>query len=170
MHKFKVYFWKYFPKGLFKEIRAKYKDRLRDYMNIYICDDFDEMYKLENKLENKEVERDYAARTWCYSKNFYDIEDGKYIKTSPCCGHIVFTEENFYMDTISHESTHAVIGYFTRKLKEEQKLFVKVDECGEILENTEESDENEELFCYMVGIIGDQIVSNYDYYRKKDTE
>lgn len=137
-------------------------------MNVYICENFKEMYEFEDKLEGKEVERDYGARTWCYSKNFYS--NGEYVKTSPLCGHIIFTEENFYMDAISHESTHAVIGYFTRKLKEEQKLFVKVSETGEILGETEETDENEELFCYMVGLISDQIVSNYDYYRKKDTE
>lgn len=162
MQKFKVYFWKYLPKQLFKDIKQEYKDRLKDYMNVYICDTFEEMYRLENKLEKQYVEEDYGARTWCYTKNYWDIQSGKYIKTSPLCGHMIFNKEYYYISSISHESTHAVIGYFSRKLKEYKHIFTEIDEEGNILEGGNECDINEELFCYMVGNIGDQIVSKVE--------
>lgn len=161
MIKFKVYFWKGMPRGMFKEYRKKYKDRQKDYMQVYVCKDFKEMYDLTDKLEGEELKRDYGARTYCYSKNFYSIEEHKYIKTSPCCGHIVFNEEYFYIDSISHESCHAVIGYVSRKLKELQSMFIQTDDIGVICEEKEdeiEKDLKEELFCYMLGSLTNQIV------------
>lgn len=163
MKKFKVYFWKHLPKGYFNEIKNRHKDRLKDYMNVYICDTRDEMYDLTDKLEKNKVKRDYGARTWCYNKNYYDIETGEYVKTSPCCGHIVFTKEYYWMDSITHETSHAVIGYFDRKLQDCQKIFTKCDEIGNILEDeVDETEDLEELFCYMVGNIADQIVCKYE--------
>lgn len=158
MQKFKVYFWKDLPKGYFKEIKDKHKDRLKDYMNVYVCNNYKEMYDLTDKLEKNKVERDYSARTWCYNRNFYEIDTNKYIKTSPLCGHIVFNKEYFYMDSITHEVGHAIIGYFNRKLKDCQNIFTKVDELGNILEEEVPDDVDlEELFCYMIGNIANQI-------------
>lgn len=172
MIKFQVYMWKGQPRGYFKEIRGKYKDRLRDYMNVYICDTFEEMYDLSDKLENTKLERNYGARTLSYTKNFYDIESGEYVKTSPCSGHIIFNKEYFYMDSICHESSHAVIGYFARRLKEEKNIFEEFDLLGNLQEAEEESNimdvvDNEELFCYMLGSISNQIVIGYDKIDKK---
>lgn len=162
MQKFKVYFWKHLPKGYFKEVREKYKDRKNDYMNVYICDNREEMYNLEDKLEGKPIERDYGARTWCYSKNWYNAETGKFVKTSPCCGHIVFDSEYFYMDTIAHESTHAVVGYFNRKLKDCQGIFTEIDKDGNVLDNNVKPEEDlEELFAYMVGNMAYDIAYEY---------
>lgn len=162
MQKFKIYFWKYLPKGYFKDIKEKYKDRNKDYMNVYICDTFEEMYDLEDKLEGKPIERDYGARTWSYSKNYYDCKTNEYVKTSPCCGHIIFNKDFFYMSAITHEVGHAVIGYFSRKLKPYQDIFTKVDELGNIIEGEDECDINEELFCYMIGNMADQIACKYN--------
>ena len=144
---------------MFKDIKIKYKNRLRDYMNVYVCDTFEEMYRLENKLENTHVEEDYGTRTWCYSRKFYSFETEEYVKTSPLCGHMIFNKEYFFMDTISHESAHAVIGYFARKLQEYKEIFDEIDENGNLIN---EHLENEELFCYMVGNIADQIVGGYN--------
>ncbi len=156
MQKFKVNFWKYLPRKIFKDIKESHKSNFKDYMNVYICDNREEMYNLCDKLEKNKIERDYGARTYCYTRNFYDIETGEYVKTSPLCGYMAFNKEYFYMDSISHESTHAVIGYFSRKLKEHKKIFTETDDRGNILS---ECDIDEELFCYMVGNIADQIVS-----------
>lgn len=160
MKSFKVYFWKRLPKSMFKEIKNKYKDRTKDYMNVYVCENYEEMYNLCDKLENDKVERDYGARTYCFSRNWYDYETHEYLKTSPMCGYMAFNKEYFYMNAIAHESCHAVIGYFGRKLKEHQDIFVKTDKYGNIIDDKEENDINEELFCYMVGNIADQIVYN----------
>lgn len=165
MKKFKIYFWKRMPRGMFKEERKRYKNRLRDYMIVYICKDFKEMYELEDKLEKEELKRDYAARTYCYTKNFWDIESGEYVKTSPCCGHMVFNEEYFYMDSISHECGHAVIGYFTRKIVEMQDMYERIDEVGHLVSDKEESERceiKEELFCYMLGSLANQIAIGYE--------
>lgn len=160
MQKFKAYFWKHLPKGYFKEIKNNHKNRLKDYMNVYICDNCKEMYDLTDKLEKSKVERNYGARTWSYSRNFYEADTNKYIKTSPLCGHIVFNKEYFYMNSITHEVGHAVIGYFNRKLKDCQNIFTKVDELGNLLEEEVSDDVDlEELFCYMIGNMADQIVS-----------
>lgn len=161
MKKYKVYFWHRIPRKIFKPIKEKYKARLKDYMNIYVCENFDEMYNLCDKLEKTELKRDYAGRTYCFSKNFYVIETGEYVKTSPCCGYIALNEKYFWMDSITHESTHAVIGYFNRKLKDYQNVFVEMDKDGNILSGVED-ELNEELFCYMVGNLADQIVAKYD--------
>ena len=162
MQKFKIYFWKGIPKNYFKEIKERYKDRKKDYMNIYICDNREEMYELTDKLEGKPIERDYAARTLCYSKNWYDIENNEYIKTTNLCGHIIFDKEYFYMDAIAHETGHAVIGYFNRKLRDCQNIFTKCDEKGNVLDKEIEPEHDlEELFCYMIGSIANQIACKY---------
>ena len=160
MQKFKIYFWRNLPKKYFLNIKEKHKDRFKDYMNIYICDNFEEMYNLTDKLEKDKVKRDYAARTWCYSRNVYDIETNKHIKTSALCGHIIFNKEYYYMDSITHEVTHAVIGYFNRKLQDCQKIFTKTDKLGNIIEKEPcEEEDLEELFCYMVGNLANQIAN-----------
>ncbi len=162
MQKFKVYFWKCLPKRYFKEIKERYRDRKNDYMNIYICDNREEMYKLTDKLEGRAIERNYGARTTCYDRKYHDVETGEVIKTSPLCGEIVFDKEHFYTNTIAHESTHAVIGYYNRKLKDCQDIFTRTNELGDILDEEVPSEEDlEELFAYMVGNISDQIVCGY---------
>jgi len=160
VQKFKVYFWKWLPSKIFKDIKTKYRNRLNDYMNVYICEDFKEMYDIVDKVEKQKQERDYAGRTFCIDKNCYEVETGKFVKTYPCCGYMYFNKNHFYMDTISHESTHAVIGYFNRKLKDMQNIFTLIE--NEKIINEDETDLNEELFCYMVGNIGDQIVSKQE--------
>ena len=90
MQKFKVYFWRYIPKGYFKEIRERYKSRKNDYMDIYVCKNREEMYNLSDKLEKTKLERDYAARTLCYSLNYREVGTDKLVKIGNKCGHIVF--------------------------------------------------------------------------------
>ncbi len=161
MQKFKVYFWYRLPSSMFKELKKKYSKRLKDYMNVYICDGCNEMYDLCDKLEKEKLERDYAGRTFTYTKNYYEIDTGEYIKTSPCCGYIALDKNQMYMDAIAHESTHAVIGYFSRKLKDEKNIFTNTNDIGVIIEG-EYEELSEELFCYMVGNISEQIAEKYD--------
>ena len=159
MQKFKVYFWKNLPKKMFKEIKNRYKENKKDYITVYVCDTFEEMYKLGDKLEKEELEKNYGARTFCYTKNYWNIETGEYVKTSHDCGHILFNKEYFYADSVSHEVSHAIVGYFSRKIKEKEEIFCKTDKYGKILK---ENDEIEELFCYMLGNITNEIFCQVD--------
>lgn len=158
MKRFKVYFWRRVPISVFREIKRDNKDRLRDYMNVYVCEDFEEMYDLNDKLENQIVPRDYGARTLSYNKKWYDNESGEYVKDSPCNGYMIFNKKFLGINTIVHESSHGVIGYFSRKLKDHKEIFDEV-ENDEVIS---ESSVNEELFAYMIGSIVEQIYINLD--------
>jgi len=159
MKRYKVYFWRKVPIKLFREIKRENKERLRDYMNVYICENIKEMYEISDKLEGKKIERDYGARTMNYIKRWVDYESGEYVKTSPCCGYILFNQEEIDNNTIAHESSHAVIGYFGRQLNRYadhliQKIDLETNEWVEI----EEAELIEELYCYMCGGLVHQIV------------
>ena len=66
------------------------------------------------------------------------------------------------MNVITHEVGHAIIGYFNRKLRDCQGIFTRCDEEGNILsEEVPPECDLEELFCYMLGNMSDQIVCKY---------
>lgn len=167
MKRFKVYFWKRVPVQIFREVKRENKNRLRDYMNVYLCKDLEEMYNLVDRLGEK-VPRDYGARTLNMVKQWYDNESGEYVKTSPCCGWIALCDEYFSYETIAHESSHAVIGYFGRQLRKYGNRFVRVidvkenklEDIGDELDKEEDADLLEELYCYMLGSLVEQILQN----------
>jgi len=158
MKKFKIYFWKRTPIKLFREIKRENRERIRDYMNVYVCKDYKEMYELSEKLEGKKIERDYGARTMNYIKKWLDYESGEYVKTSPCCGYILFCEENLTYETVAHESSHAVIGYFGRQLRKYADQVIQKVPFEEEWTESKEADLIEELYCYMCGGIVNQII------------
>lgn len=168
MERYKVYFWKRVPISLFRGIKRGNKERLRDYMNVYVCKDFKEMYDLVDKLSGEKIERDYGARTLNMVKQWYDNESGEYVKTSPCCGWIALCDEYLSYETIAHESSHAVIGYFGRQLRKYGNSFVRVidvkesklEDIGDELDKEEDADLLEELYCYMVGSLVHQHIAN----------
>ena len=156
MKKFKIYFWKNMPNELFKDLKEKYKDRQKDYMRVYFCSDFNEMYRLGDKLDKQwEQESDphnYGARTFCHDKCYVN-EDKEIIGVAPQCGEMIFNDEWFTNNCIAHECTHAVLGYISRKLKEHKDVFDEIEDYKLIKDNTY----NEELVCYMVGNLVEQI-------------
>lgn len=156
MKRFKVYFWKRVPVQIFREVKRENKSRLRDYMNVYLCKDLEEMYNLVDKLNGEKIPRDYGARTLNYTKKWYDNESGEFVKESPCNGWIVLCDEILSYNTIAHESSHAVIGYFARKLKGYKEIFDKIEGDEVVKENPI----NEELFAYMLGSLVEQILQN----------
>ena len=157
MKKFKIYFWKRIPNVLFKEIKEEYRDRRRDYMNVYFCSDYDEMYRLGDKLdrrwEQELEEHNYGARTFCHDKIFIDSDTGEMVGISPQCGEMIFNDEYFSNNIISHECCHAVIGYFSRKLEKNKEVFTEVVNHELVKDNMV----NEELMCYMIGSLVEQI-------------
>lgn len=164
MKRFKVYFWRRVPVQIFREIKRENKERLRDYMNVYVCDNFKEMYDLNDKLEGVDTPRDYAARTLSYDKKWYDNESGEFTKYSPCSGYMVFNEEYLPVNTISHECCHAVIGYFARKLKGYKEIFDEIENDEVVSEDSL----NEELFAYMQGSLVEQIYENLEVIDKEE--
>lgn len=158
MEKYKIYYWKRTPIQLFREIKKENKERLRDYMHIYVCKDYKEMYELSDKLEGNKIKRDYGARTMNYIKRWYDYESGEYVKTSPNCGYILFCEEYLTYETIAHECSHAVIGYFGRQLNKYGNSFIRVIDVKENNLESNDADLIEELYCYMHGGLVNQIL------------
>ena len=154
MKKFKIYFWKNIP----KEIRSvgNEKSSKNDYMIVNIFETYEEMYNYVDKREKHKVERNYAARSYCLSHVYLNLET-KEEKYTPLCGDLYFMVDNMGGSIVSHECCHAVIGYFNRKIKNKNNLFVDIpddliyEDCLDI----------EELFCYMLGGLVNQI---YNYY------
>ena len=167
MHKFKVYFWKYVPKELFKDLRKESKDRLKDYMNVYIFGTLEEMYAKVDKIEKTKLGKDYSGRCYPYSK-VWTYSDGTLGKLSPMCGNIYLCDEDFTFRTISHEVGHAIIGYFGRKVPKYKDIFVETDKTYELIHNPDSI--YEELFCYMLGNIVNDIVIEYDDVYLKEKE
>lgn len=172
MYKFKVYFWNNLPNQLFKELKEEYKDRQKDYMTVYIFKNLNEMYKKVrglNAIKEDELD-DYAGRTFCFDSDCYTMVEDKEtkIKVFPHCGYIFLSDEkgksNLTFNQVCHETTHAVFGYFARKLKKYNKILDELDEEGHILYD---SVIEQELFCYMCGNIADKIVQMYDKYEDK---
>ena len=153
MKKFKVYFWKNIP----KEIRSmgNEKSSKNDYMIVNIFDSYEEMYNYVDKREKHKVERNYAARSYCINHVYLNLET-KEEKYTPLCGDLYFMVDNMGGSIVSHECCHAVIGYFLRKIKDKSKLMQDISK-----NSNDDCEELEELFCYMLGSLVNQI---YNYY------
>ena len=171
MIKGRIKVWKGIPKFLkIEELRNK-EARKDDYYRLWVCDNEEEMYNLVDKVEKNKIERNYIGRCYCETKRYYLIDtetkEMEYVKTSPYCGDIFLVKDSIYQDVISHETAHAVLGYFNRKIKKPEKLIyrkkiekqeINCDNYKEINKrDAEESDNYEELFCYMVGNIANEI-------------
>lgn len=156
MEKYKIKMWKNIPKFLKFEDHANECARKDDYMNLYIFDTFEEMYDKVDKEEKQKIARDYMGRCYSFTQKqvYVDDETGEeeFIKWLPCCGNLYFVRECTYVDVVPHECSHAVVGYFNRKIKNHEKLFMK-----NLEELDSESNDLEELFCYMHGNIVSQV-------------
>ena len=153
MKKIKIYFWRNLPTLLFKETRKKYKKRLNDYINVYVFNNDQELYDFcDEKTETKD-KRNYVAKTFNESK--YKCENEEFISKTPYCGWIAFNYNFLNIDTISHEVCHAVLYYFAITLEEEKdimQVFNKKTKEIDVYNNL-----NQELFCYMVGNMSNEI-------------
>lgn len=154
------------PKWLKKDY-LKGKCDKNDYMTLYIFDTKQEMYRYSTKyLSDSSI--DYMARTMCETRLLFDGNDN-FAKYSNNCGYLCFNLEEFGVITVSHEVAHAILGYFNRKIENYKDLFFDGFYLDEELPNWRDLvDYNiEEVFCYMVGNLNDQI---WEYYFKIQEE
>lgn len=70
-----------------------------------------------------------------------------------------FVKENMGGGVVSHECSHATIGYFNRKIEEYNKIFEIFDDTDE--KYYDDCHEHAELFCYILGSLVNQV---YNYY------
>lgn len=162
MKKCKVKFWK----NLDPEFRAYMtrRARLDDYINVYLFDTHEEMYAFCEAHEHRKTNEDYSGRTFMFLKVVRDEEDN-IVSFAPLNGYIALTKENISASIITHEVSHAVLGYFERKLENPWRL---IDEG--VVKSAMNTDLNistgfietnyisyEELFSYMAGNLTDEI-------------
>lgn len=163
MKKFRIYIWKDIKEdNMFKEIVKNNKDRLNDYINVFVFDKYEDMYDKVEKIESdiefpngKENRIDnYAGRTLMCRKQLYSDDNSNEIwNYSHAQGFIYLCDENnrLSFNTVSHEVGHAIIGYIGAYFKDKFKF----NRYGE---STDEDILYEELFCYMTGSLNDQIL------------
>lgn len=165
MKRKRIYVWKDIDKISFLDkYREKYKERQKDYYTLYIFDKYEEMYKFCKKKDGYK-ETNYGARTYTYISVSADEKE----EILPDSGRIYLCEENNPGDrTVAHEVSHAVIGYFNRKIDNFNEIFTpRLDDKGR-LDLDKENEDLEELFAYMVGNMTDQIATFYiDKYEKE---
>ena len=154
MTKGKVYLWHHLPNCLFKDLKTKYKHRLNDYYKVFVFDTRKEMYEFADKVEKQKLERDYGARTYCFYRNYYDVETMELVKTSNIHGYMYFVLENLTFNAIAHESAHAVLGYIGREMPEILK-FIRDYDYNDI---TNDALVSEEVFAYMSGNMSNDII------------
>lgn len=159
MKRKRIYLWRYLNRNALPNIMKKYKNRKDDYYTCYLFDDYEDMYKYVNKIEKNDISKDYAGRTLSYKSQFYDEFDNPLHIYGPDCGKIYLCKKNLGDRTISHEASHAVIGYFSRFIEEKNDIYITLDKNGNIINSP--NIEIEELFCYMVGEMTNQIVNFY---------
>ena len=153
MKRFRVYYWNEIKEmDMFKSIVKKNRDRLNDYCIVTVYDNYNEMYDNVDKIEKEytgEVERDYAGRTYQYETT---IRNGfkKWIGKSQAM--VSFCRDELTYRTVNHEIGHIVYGYISKYCKRSLK-------CDYDKRGKGKQPMYEELMCYMIGDISDQIYS-----------
>ena len=157
----RIYIWADIVNNeMFNKIVKKNKKRLNDYFIVMIFDSSKEMYDKVDIIEKQcetplENERDYLARTLICREKLYKDDNPEIWNYSKRQGFLFFYDENkLSFNTVSHEVSHAVIGYMGAYFKNKLKF--------KSYEDTEK-DNNvlyEELFCYITGSLNNQIVIN----------
>lgn len=156
----KIRMWKYMPKRYKKFIVGKCS--ARDYMDAYFFDTREEMYEYSKK-HMKDKSTDYRAKTICTTRVIIN-ELGEIVAYSPNCGDFLFNLEDLGVNTVSHEVSHAVIGYFNRRIPDYKQLFVEEFAKDEEIPDWEDYENDwEELFAYMTGSLNEQV---WNYYFK----
>ena len=166
-YSFRIYIWRDIKDDeMFKDIVEANKDRINDYITVFVFNKFDDMYKTVREIEGKiefngrnDLEDNYAGRTLMCRKQLYDDDNpDKVWGYSKAQGFIYLCDENgLTFNTVSHEVGHAVIGYmgayFTDKIS-----FKRYEDDIHI---TDEQLLYGELFCYITGSLNNQICVNF---------
>lgn len=153
MNKFKVKIWNKIPKEACGDLLELYNELKYDYYNCIFFDNCEEMYKWYDKKFGKiePTEHNYDGLCKYDSKMYFlDEECQNFYGYAQNCGYILLSLEDFCVDTMTHEISHAITFYFQYRIKERNHIF---DSCSETNYN--------ELFCYMSGRMARQINNKY---------
>lgn len=149
MYKKKIKYWKYVHKEYKKIFGNFYKERKDDYITISILDNPNQMQEYIRKKYNDDCKDAMAYTNWWYKIITYEDNSEK---ISNCMGEIVFNLEEINSNTVAHEVSHAVLGYFGGLIKNNKEIFDLESENNENLN---------ELFAYMSGCLNAMI---WEYY------
>ena len=150
MYKKKMKYWKYVHKDYKKVFKEFHEERKNDFITITILENPKKMQEYLNKKYKDECKDAMAYTNWYYRIITY--EDGN-TKISNNMGEIVFNLEEMNSNTVAHEVSHAILGYFTL-----------IYENVEIFNPNSKNNQNlNELFSYMCGGLNGMI---WDYYWK----
>lgn len=160
-YSFRVYIWENIRNNeMFKDIVEANKDRINDYITVFVFNKFDDMYKTVREIEGKiefngrnSLENDYAGRTlMCRHQLYNDDNPDKVWGYSKSQGFIYLCDEDgLTFNTVSHEVGHAVIGYMGAYFKDKFKFTTYTED------KNDEAMLYEELFCYITGSLNNQI-------------
>ena len=149
MHKKKMKYWKYVHKDYKKAFEYFYNKRKDDYITITILDTPKEMRKYIEKKYKDNCKDVMAYTNWYYRIITY--EDNSW-KISNNMGEMVFNLEEINSNTVAHEVSHAILGYFSHIVENNKEIF------------NDDSKDNEnlnELFAYMSGSLNGMIWAYY---------
>lgn len=148
MYKKKMKYWKYVHKDYIKPFEDFYIERKNDYITITILDNPKQMQEYLKKKYKDECKDAMAYTNWYYRIIIYEDDN---TKISNNMGEIVFNLEEMNSNTVAHEVSHAILGYFTL-----------IYGNTEIFNHDSKDNQNlNELFAYMSGGLNGMI---WDYY------
>lgn len=150
MYKKKIKYWKRVHKDYIKAFDDFYEERKNDYITITILENPKQMQEYIKKKYKDKCKDMMAYTNWYYRLITY--EDNS-TKISNNMGEIVFNLEEMNSNTVAHEVSHAVLGYFTI-IYNNVEIFNPDSKDGQNLN---------ELFAYMCGGLNGMI---WDYYWK----
>ena len=151
MYKKKIKYWKYVHKEYKKIFGDFYKERKDDYITISILDNPSKMQEYIKKKYNDDCKDAMAYTNWYYRLITYEDNSEK---ISNNMGEIVFNLEEMTSNTVAHEVSHAILGYFNYIIENKNEIFDY---------NNKNYDKLNELFAYISGGLNGII---WDFYWK----
>lgn len=149
MYKKKIKYWKRVHKDYKKVFKEFYEERKNDFITITILENPKQMQEYLKKKYKDECKDAMAYTNWHYRLITYEDDS---TKISNNMGEIVFNLKEMNSNTVAHEVSHAILGYFSCIIKNNKEIFNS---------DSNDCEKLNELFAYMSGGLNGLI---WDYY------
>ena len=149
MYKKKIKYWKHVHKDYKKVFKEFYEERKNDFITITILENPKQMQEYLKKKYKDECKDAMAYTNWYYRLIAYEDDS---TKISNNMGEIVFNLEEMTSNTVAHEVSHAILGYFSCIIENNKEIFNS---------DSNDCEKLNELFAYMSGGLNGLI---WDYY------